>query len=122
MFSTSTLVDRIRIEYETMPGLKLTQEQACRLWGADTETCLSALQALIDQGFLHRTGADRYVALPRPGRVLRVGETSASTSIRCPHCQKLNTMGLEQANQHGLNGTFRCVACGRIVSFHAMSA
>jgi hypothetical protein len=124
MFSTSTLVDRIRIEYQTMPGLKLTKEQACRLWGADAETCSAALQALIDQGFLHRTGADRYIALPRPaGRALRAGEANVpSSSVRCPHCLKLNTMEPEQAHQDGLSGTFRCVACHRIVSFTAISA
>ncbi|HEV3214430.1 MAG TPA: hypothetical protein VGZ27_01840 [Vicinamibacterales bacterium] len=124
MFSQSTLVDRMRVEYQTMPGLKLTREQACRLWGADAETCNAALQALIDEGFLHRTGADRFVALPRPaGRALRTGATAEpSQSIRCPHCRKLNTMEPEQAHPHELSGSFRCVACHRIVSFTAMSA
>lgn len=113
----------MRVEYQMMPGLKLTKDQACRLWGADAETCSAALQALIDEGFLHRTGADRYIALPRPaGRALYAGETNPPPSVRCPHCLKLNTMEREQANQHGLNGRFRCVACHRIVSFTAMSA
>ena len=106
-----------------MPGLKLTKEQACRLWGADAEACSAALQALIDEGFLHRTGADRYVALPRPaGRALRAGQTNAPlSSARCPHCRKLNTMEPERTDQHGL-GAFRCVACHRVVSFTAISA
>jgi len=99
MFSPSTLVDRIRIEYETMPGLKLTKEQACRLWGVDGHTCEAALEALIGEGFLHRTGTEKYVALPRPaGRALRVGDAApAMRPVRCPHCQKLNTMEPEDA-------------------------
>jgi hypothetical protein len=124
MFSTSTLVDRIRIEYETMPGLKLTKEQACRLWGVDGQTCGAALEALIEEGFLHRTGTEKYVALPRPaGRVLRVGDAAPATRpVRCPHCRKLNTMEPEDAGRQPLSGSFRCVACHRIVSFTAIPA
>jgi len=124
MFSTSTLANRIRVEYETMPGLKLTKEQACRLWGADPETCGAALQALLDEGFLHRTCADRYIALPRPaGRTAHVSDPKpVASSIRCPHCRKLNTMEPENAGQYALNGSFRCVACHRVVSFTALSA
>ena len=65
--STSRLVERIREEYSAMPGLKLTREQACRLWGAGHETCTAALEALLAEGYLHQTGTGKYVALPRPG-------------------------------------------------------
>jgi len=124
MFSTSRLVDRMRVEYETMPGLKLTKEQACRLWGTNVETCGAALQTLIDEGFLHRTGSDSYIALPRPaGRSLRAGDATVRPStIRCPHCRKLNTMEQEEGSHHALNGTFRCVACHRVITFTALSA
>ena len=47
MFSTTRLVERIREEYAAMPGLKLTPEQACRLWGVGHETCAAALETLL---------------------------------------------------------------------------
>ena len=120
MFSTSTLINKMRGEYESMPGLKLTREQACHLWAVDEETCEFALDALITEGFLHRTGTGKFIALPRPtGLSARVQEprtqelTTGTKPVRCPHCQKLNQME---------NGTFRCVACRRIVSFSNLSA
>ncbi len=115
MFSTSTLIHRIRGEYQTMPGLKLTREQACRLWAVDQDTCDRAISALVEEGFLHNTGTGKFIALPsRTGMVARVEHLEArTTSARCPHCQKLNTME---------NGTFRCAGCRRIVSFASISA
>jgi hypothetical protein len=38
-----------------MPGLRLTEAQACRLWGLDAATCSALLSALIDTRFLFRT-------------------------------------------------------------------
>jgi hypothetical protein len=64
--STTRLVERIREEYAAMPGLKLTREQACRLWAVGHE-CEAALEALLAEGFLHQTGTGKYVTLPRPG-------------------------------------------------------
>jgi hypothetical protein len=115
MFSTSTLINKMRGEYESMPGLKLTREQLCGLWAVDEKTCEFALDALLTEGFLHRTGTGKFIALPRPtGLAARVQEMATRTkSVRCPNCQKLNQME---------NGTFRCVACRRIVSFSPLSA
>jgi DNA-directed RNA polymerase subunit RPC12/RpoP len=126
MFSTTRLIERIREEYAAMPGLKLTHEQACRLWGVGQETCTAALEVLLTEGFLHRTGTGKYVALPRPARsTAGVGaETlSASVILRCPHCGKRQE--LEQAQPvlgHGLSGTVRCEACHRILIVHQRSA
>jgi hypothetical protein len=115
MFSTSTLIRQIRNEYQTMPGLKLTREQACRLWAVNVETCDEAIAMLVEEGFLHNTGTGKYIALPsRTKSVARVENLETrTTSVRCPHCQKLNTM--EQ-------GTFRCAGCRRIITFSAISA
>ena len=110
MFSTSTLISKMRGEYESLPGLKLTREQACRLWAVDEETCEIAFDALISEGFLHRTGTGKFIALPRPSGF---ATASRASRVRCPHCQKLNTM--EQ-------GAFRCVACRRLVTFAPISA
>lgn len=125
MLSTTTLISRIRVEYQSLPGLKLTIEQARRLWAVDAETCGAALEALIAEGFLHRTGTGKFIALPRPsGYTAKVGESTAtSTPIRCPHCQKLNTMERGEVDGTMIAGTsFRCVACRKIVTFTAISA
>ena len=66
MFTTEVLVDRIRSEYAALPGLKLTCDQACRLWAVDDEHCTAAFEILLAEGFLHRTGTGKFVALPRP--------------------------------------------------------
>ena len=65
MFSTSRLVERIRNEYTAMPGLKLTEDQVCRLWGVGHDTCSAALDVLLTECFLHQTGTGKYIALPR---------------------------------------------------------
>ena len=126
MSSTTRLVERIREEYASMPGLKLTGEQACRLWGVGYETCAAALESLLDEGFLHRTGTGKYVALPRPGGASpRTGaeQLSVQLAVRCPHCGKRNVV--EQARAvlgRGLTGTVRCEACHRILSWQQQSA
>ena len=46
---------RARAEFLEMPGLKLTMEQAARLWSLDRETCRAVLLALVKLGFLTTT-------------------------------------------------------------------
>jgi DNA-binding GntR family transcriptional regulator len=129
MFSTSTLIRQIRDEYQHLPGLKLTREQACRLWAVNNETCDAAIDALVEEGFLQRTGTGKFIALPRrAGAAAHIRELAAQVPpIRCPHCQKLNMQrdrepGAPSASTHVAGSTFRCIACGRIVSFTALSA
>lgn len=40
--------------YREMPGLRLTVEQASRLFGLERETCAVLLAALVSDGVLHR--------------------------------------------------------------------
>jgi DNA-binding IclR family transcriptional regulator len=54
------LLQRIRGEYLEMPGLRLTAEQARRLWSLDLGTCRSLLDALVDARFLSRSGDGKY--------------------------------------------------------------
>jgi hypothetical protein len=49
------LLRRIQGEFLEMPGLRVTEAQARRLWGLDASTCSILLGALIDAGFLYRT-------------------------------------------------------------------
>jgi hypothetical protein len=55
MSSLRSLALRIRREYEEMPGLHLTLQQACRLWGLGPDMCAALLEALVQEGFLVRT-------------------------------------------------------------------
>ena len=55
------LVQRIEGEYYEMPGLKLTEAQAQRLWGLDADTCHTILVTLMLRRFLRRTATGMYV-------------------------------------------------------------
>jgi len=45
-------LQRIRAEYQEMPGLRLTLDQARRLWGLDEATCVASLRQLVEARFL----------------------------------------------------------------------
>ncbi len=62
MTTPDLLLTRIRGEYREMPGLRLTFEQACRLWQVDAATCRSVLEQLVAERFLHRTHDGAYCA------------------------------------------------------------
>jgi len=46
---------RVQGEFLEMPGLRLTQAQARRLWGLDAASCEALLAALVDANFLFQT-------------------------------------------------------------------
>lgn len=46
------VIERVRGEFNEMPGLRLTPEQAARLWGLDTRSCGEVLRALVSSSFL----------------------------------------------------------------------
>ena len=58
--SMAELIWRVRGEYLEMPGLQLTNDQACRLWGLSAPTCHTLLHTLVDTRFLTRTPDGRY--------------------------------------------------------------
>ena len=55
------VVRRIRGEFLEMPGLRLTAEQARRLWRLDETACEAVLGALVDARFLARTRDGAFV-------------------------------------------------------------
>lgn len=57
------LLYRVRGEFLEMPGLRLTIEQATRLWHMDAATCASVLMQLVSDRFLTRTRHGAYVRL-----------------------------------------------------------
>jgi len=59
------LFQRIQSEFLEMPGLRLTQMQASRLWGLDNELCVLLLARLVDEKFLTRTRDGRFMQRDR---------------------------------------------------------
>jgi DNA-binding IclR family transcriptional regulator len=51
----ATLLQRVRSEFNEMPGLRLTPAQAARLLGLDTRSCQRILNALVNSAFLRWT-------------------------------------------------------------------
>ena len=58
------LLDRVLSEYREMPGLALTMDHACRLFGCDAATCGRVVGLLVERRAL-RWSDDR--------RLMRVG-------------------------------------------------
>ncbi len=54
---------RVQGEFLEMPGLRLTQAQARRLWNLDQTFCDSLLDTLVRDGFLFRTGDGAFMRL-----------------------------------------------------------
>jgi hypothetical protein len=46
---------RVQGEFLEMPGLRLTEAQARRLWGLEGAACAALLSALVEAKFLYRT-------------------------------------------------------------------
>jgi hypothetical protein len=117
MASLKMLITRIRTEYESSPGLKLTAAQAGHLWGVTEEICGAAMDALIGEGFLRRAASGAYFALPRPhGSTLKADRAPnpISRGRRCPHCRKLQAANADSETTAA--ASFRCDACQRIVA------
>jgi hypothetical protein len=55
-----TLVARARGEYREMPGMRLTMDQAMRLWDLDRPTCRTLLDSLVAAHFLEVDAQGRY--------------------------------------------------------------
>jgi hypothetical protein len=53
--SNDEMLRRVQGEYLEMPGLRLTEPQARRLWGLDAASCDALLGALVEAKFLFRT-------------------------------------------------------------------
>jgi len=123
MTASTPLLNLMRAEYAATPGLKLTIEQACRLWQIDEAPCRLALSMLVAEGVLHETGSGAYVALPPAASAPLKAPLTQEFRVRCPHCRKLNTLELEPTiHGHATTHLFRCVACQQIISTAAIPA
>jgi len=54
------LITRIRGEFHEMPGMRLSLDQAMRLWSLDRETCVGVLEQLMVARFLELDGNGQY--------------------------------------------------------------
>lgn len=112
---TPGLLERIRGEFREMPGMKLTIDQACRLWNLKDEQCREAVDALIAESFLLRTPSGAFIAMPSAARAVKIAPVDVR-AIRCSHCQHLNSSPADSSHRRIPVHTFRCGACGRIVN------
>jgi hypothetical protein len=51
------VANRVRSEFLEMPGLRLTAQQAARMWGLDAPLCTNVIAALVSASFLRWTRA-----------------------------------------------------------------
>ena len=58
--SEDALLRRVRSEFREMPGMRLTLEQAMRLWDLDRPTCCKVLGSLVASHFLQQDPHGRY--------------------------------------------------------------
>jgi hypothetical protein len=59
------LIERVRGEFNEMPGMQLTEAQAARLWGLEPTACRGVVEHLVGAEFLRRTPSGR---IARAGR------------------------------------------------------
>jgi hypothetical protein len=59
------LTERVRGEFNKMPGLQLTIPQAARLWGLELDDCHHVVNALVAEAFLRLTPGGTIVRASR---------------------------------------------------------
>ena len=52
---------RVRNEFLEMPGLRVTVQQAMRLWGLERTACEAVIDSLLGSAFLRRTQTGTFV-------------------------------------------------------------
>ena len=60
------LMARVRGEYREMPGMRLTIDQAMKLWMLDRKTCSGVLNSLVAAHFLEMDRHGQYVRAHSP--------------------------------------------------------
>ena len=65
--TTEEVLRRVQGEFLEMPGLRLTEAQARRMWGLDPASCGALLGALVDAKFLFRTRDGAFMRLENAG-------------------------------------------------------
>ena len=63
---TDHALQRARRDYDEMPELSLTVDQASRLWSLDTRVCEQLLESLVSQQILRCTASGTFVRRDEP--------------------------------------------------------
>jgi hypothetical protein len=71
---------RVQGEFLEMPGLRLTEPQARRLWNLDQRSCEVVLGALVEDKFLFQTRDGAFMRAEQPTPVKAVPRPPAKTS------------------------------------------
>ena len=82
LVANEEVLRRVQGEFMEMPGMRLTQAQACRLWGLDEASCLALLTTLVDAEFLFQThnGAFMRVEAATPLKTNKRQRTTIGTA------------------------------------------
>jgi hypothetical protein len=67
--SLDDILRRVQGEFLEMPGLRLTEAQACRLWGLEAAACSTLLDALVGAKFLFKTPDGAFMRVEHAGPV-----------------------------------------------------
>jgi len=59
-FHEDAVRQRVRNEFREMPAMRLTLDQAMRLWDLDRPTCCSVLESLVASRFLQQDRNGRF--------------------------------------------------------------
>ena len=78
----ATAADRIRGDFNELPGLELTIAQAIRLWDLGADDCRHVLDALVDAGFLRWTARRTIVRAGSDRRREAAGFEASYISVR----------------------------------------
>lgn len=78
--SIDEVLRRVQVEFLDMPGLRLTEPQARRLWGLDSVSCEALLDALVDAKFLFKT---------RNGAFMRVDQSAPLITATRPRPKRV---------------------------------
>ncbi len=65
LFADDPMIERLKAEFLEMPGLKLTEAQAQRLWALDATSCSALLEALVNTNFLFKTRDGAFMRIER---------------------------------------------------------
>lgn len=77
--ATEDVMTRVQGEFLEMPGMRLTEAQARRLWNLDADACHALLNALVDSQFLFRTRDGAFMRIEH-GRPAKANSRSKSRS------------------------------------------
>lgn len=80
--TSEDVLRRVQGEFLEMPGMRLTEAQARRLWGLEAAICRELLETLVNDQFLFRTRDGSFmrvdVGSPLKATTRRVGTIAAA--------------------------------------------